>query len=101
MNTRTDPALLSQEAARRIRERKEWALRQREENEKRTVAYKTELERQKRKKQEAAEKLAKEATMVTEMLQDMYQMNPEFAARREAVLQVSISLSYTLFKLTL
>ncbi|KAF8202221.1 DnaJ-domain-containing protein [Pholiota molesta] len=87
MNARTDPSLLSEEAKRRIREREEWARRQREESEKRMAAFKAELEREKREKQEALEKMAKEAAMVSEMVQDMYQLNPEFAARRQAMLQ--------------
>ncbi|KAF9480494.1 DnaJ-domain-containing protein [Pholiota conissans] len=87
MNARTDPSLLSEEAKRRIRERKEWAQRQREESEKRMAAFRAELEREKREKQEALERMAKEAAMVSELVQDMYQLNPEFAARRQAVLQ--------------
>jgi F0F1-type ATP synthase membrane subunit b/b' len=90
MNARTDPSLLSEEAKRRIREREEWARRQREESEKRMAAFKAELEREKREKQEALEKMAKEAAMVSEMVQDMYQLNPEFAARRQAMLQVCL-----------
>lgn len=91
MNARTDPSLLSKEATRRINERKAWALRQREEGEKRIATVKAELEREKREKQEALERMAREAAMVTELLQEMYQLNPEFAARRQAVLQVSPS----------
>ncbi|KAF8967672.1 DnaJ domain-containing protein [Flammula alnicola] len=87
MNARTDPSLISEEAARRIRERKEWAQRQREESEKRMAAFHAQLAREKREKQEALEKMAKEAAMVSEMLQEMYQLNPEFAARRQAALQ--------------
>ena len=89
MNARTDPSLLSKEATRRINERQAWALGQREQSEKRIATVKAELEREKREKQEALERMAREATMVTELLQEMYQLNPEFAARRQAVLQVS------------
>ncbi|KJA28123.1 hypothetical protein HYPSUDRAFT_62513 [Hypholoma sublateritium FD-334 SS-4] len=87
MNARSDPSLLSEEATRRINERKAWALRQREEGEKRIATVKAELEREKREKQEVLERMAREAAMVTELLQEMYQLNPEFAARRQAVLQ--------------
>jgi len=87
MKARTDPSLISAEATRRIKERKEWAERQREESLKRMAAFNKELEREKSAKEAALEKMKMEAAMVAEMLKGMYQSNPEFAARREAALQ--------------
>jgi len=48
------------------------------------------IEDEKRAKEEATEKVKREAAMVADMLKEMYRLNPEFAARREAVLQVRI-----------
>lgn len=90
MKAGTDLSFLSEEAARRIKERKEWARRQCELGEKRMLENKTKIEREKRAKEEALEKMRKEAAMVADMLQEMYRLNPEFAARREAALQVCI-----------
>ncbi|KAF4610704.1 hypothetical protein D9613_006913 [Agrocybe pediades] len=86
-NARTDPALISEEAKRRINERKEWARIQRQESEKRMLRFNAQIEREKRAQEEALEKMKREAEMVTDLLQQMYQSNPEFAARREAALK--------------
>jgi len=91
-NARTDPALISEEAKRRINERKEWARIQREESEKRMLKLNAQIQREKRAREEALEKMKREADLVTDMLQQMYQSNPEFAARREAALKVWIVL---------
>jgi len=87
MNARKDPSLISEEAKRRIRERKEWAQRQREESLKRTTELNEQLEREKRAKEEALAKIKREAEMLAQMLKEMHQSNPEFAARRQAALQ--------------
>jgi hypothetical protein len=87
MNARTDLSFLSEEAARKIRERKEWARRQCEQGEKRMAENNAKIEREKRAKEEVLEKMKREAAMVADMLQEMYRLNPEFAARREAALQ--------------
>ncbi|KAH9479515.1 Chaperone protein DnaJ [Psilocybe cubensis] len=85
MKARANPTRISEEAARRVKERKEWALRQHQEKLNRAA----QLEREKREKQEALVnmKMKKEAAMVSELLKAMYQSNPEFAKRREAALQ--------------
>ena len=88
MNPTTDLSSLSEEATRRIRERKEWARRQCEQGEKRMAENNAKIEREKRAKEEALEKMRREAAMVADMLQEMYRLNPEFAARRKAALQV-------------
>lgn len=90
MKARSDPGQLSPGATRRIDERMEWARRQSEERQKHSAAFFAEIEREKRAKQAAAEKLAMQATMVKDMLQEMYAMSPELAARKEAALQVRV-----------
>lgn len=70
-----------------MKERKEWADRQRENSEKRMAEIKAQRERGKQEQEAAKVKRAEEATMVTEMLKEMYRLSPEFAARRQAVLQ--------------
>jgi hypothetical protein len=90
MNAKPDLTSLSEEAVRKIREREEWARRQCEQGEKRIAENKARIEREKRAKEEALEKMRREAAMVADMLQEMYRLNPEFAARREAALQVCI-----------
>jgi len=47
------------------------------------------MERNKREIEAVDLKRTREASLVNEMLQEIYRMNPEFAARRQAVLQVS------------
>lgn len=79
---------ISEEALRRMKERKEWAERQREDSEKRMAEMKAQRERVKQEQDAAKEKRAKEAAMVAEMLREMYRLNPELAARRQGVLQV-------------
>lgn len=97
MNARKDPSLISEEAKRRIRERKEWAQRQREESLKRTTELSELLEREKRAKEEALAKIEREAEMLAQMLKEMHQSNPEFAARRQAALQVRSSIFHEAF----
>jgi DnaJ family protein C protein 17 len=87
MSVRTDLSCLSEDAARRIKEREMWAGRQLEASEKRMAENKAKIEHEKLAKEEAMEKMKKEAAMVADMLKEMYRLNPEFAARREAVLQ--------------
>ena len=50
---------------------------------------KAHVERNKRELEAVDLKRTREAALVNEMLQEIYRMNPEFAARRQAVLQVS------------
>ena len=73
-----------------MKERKEWAEKQRQISEKRMAEIKAQYEREKQAKEAARIKRANEAALVAEMLREMYRLNPEFAARREAVLQVRI-----------
>lgn len=91
MKARSDNSRISAEAMRRIQERKEWAQRQREASQKHSAAFFAQIEREKREKQEALERMAKEAAMVSDMVKEMYEMNPEFAERRKAALQVSVT----------
>ncbi|PPQ91474.1 hypothetical protein CVT25_013731 [Psilocybe cyanescens] len=85
LKARANPTRISEEAARRVKERKDWALRQHQEKLNRAV----QMEREKREQEEALVnmKIEKEAAMVAELLKAMYQSNPEFARRREAALQ--------------
>lgn len=87
LRARAAPQPISAEAQRRMKERKEWAERQRQVSEKRMAEIKAKYEREKQAKEAARIKRANEAALVAEMLKEMYQLNPEFAARREAVLQ--------------
>lgn len=89
MRARTDPSRISAEALRRIQERKEWAQRQREESQKHSAAFYAQIEREKREKQEALERMAKEAAMIADMVKEMHELNPGFAERRKAALQVT------------
>ena len=95
MGARTDLSFLSEEAARRIQERNEWAGRQLEASEKRMAKNRAKIECEKRAKEEAVEKMKREAEMVADMLKEMYRLTPEFAARREAVLQVGIIYAFS------
>ncbi|PPR00517.1 hypothetical protein CVT26_009903 [Gymnopilus dilepis] len=94
INARKDSSLISEEAKRRIQERKEWSQRQREESLKRIAEVNKhvqevdkQLERERRAKEEALAKMKKDAELLAQMLKEMHQANPEFAARREAALQ--------------
>lgn len=87
LRARSSPQSISEEAQRRINERKEWAERQRQVSEKRMAEIKAQYEREKQAQEAARIKRENEAAMVEEMLKEMYRLNPEFAARREAVLQ--------------
>lgn len=88
LKARASPQSISEEALRRMKERKEWAERQRQVSEKRMAEIKAQYEREKQAKEAARIKRANEDALVAEMLREMYRLNPEFAARREAVLQV-------------
>ena len=87
LRARASPLPISEEAQRRMKERKEWAERQRQVSEKRMAEIKAQYEREKQAQEAARIKRANEAALVAEMLREMYRLNPEFAARREAVLQ--------------
>ena len=87
LRARASPQSISEEAQRRMKERKEWAEKQRQISEKRMAEIKAQYEREKQAKEAARIKRANEAALVAEMLREMYRLNPEFAARREAVLQ--------------
>ena len=87
LKARASPQSISEEAQRRMKERKEWAERQRQISEKRMAEIKAQYEREKQAQEAARIKQANEAALVAEMLREMYRLNPEFAARREAVLQ--------------
>jgi len=52
--------------------------------------HKAKIERERQAQEAAALKKAKESALFVEMLNDIYKLNPEFAARREAALQVSL-----------
>ncbi len=84
----TDPALISAEARRRIAERIIWAQHHREKHEKRVAELKAREEHERREMETVAARRQKEAALVTEMLQEIHRLNPEFTARRQAVLQV-------------
>jgi hypothetical protein len=71
-----------------MKERKEWAERQREDSEKRMAEIKARREREKQEQEAAKAKQANEAALIAEMLREMYKLNPEFAARRQDALQV-------------
>ena len=87
LRARASPQSISEEAQRRMKERKEWAEKQRQISEKRMAEIKAQYEREKQAKEAARIKRANEAALVAEMLREMYRLNPEFTARREAVLQ--------------
>jgi len=87
LRARASPQSISEEAQRRMKERKEWAEKQRQVSEKRMAEIKAQYEREKQAQEAARIKRANEAALVAEMLREMYRLNPEFAARREAVLQ--------------
>lgn len=87
LRARASPQSISEEAQRRMKERKEWAEKQRQVSEKRMAEIKAQCEREKQAQEAARIKQANEAALVAEMLREMYRLNPEFAARREAVLQ--------------
>ncbi|KAF8817483.1 DnaJ-domain-containing protein [Phlegmacium glaucopus] len=87
LRARASPQSISEEAQRRMKERKAWAERQRENSEKRMAEIKAQREREKQEQEAAKAKRAKEAVLVAEMLREMNRLNPEFAARRQAVLQ--------------
>ena len=87
LKARASPQSMSEEALRRMKERKEWAERQREENEKRMTEIKAQREREKQEQEAARVKRAKENALVAEMVKEMYLLTPELAARRQAVLQ--------------
>jgi glutamyl-tRNA reductase len=95
LSARASPQAISEEAQRRMKERKEWAERQREVSEKRMAEIKAQCERRKQELEAAKAKREKEAAMVAEMLKEMYRLNPEFAARREAVLQAGYNFFLT------
>ena len=90
LRARASPQSISEEAQRRMKERKEWAEKQRQVSEKRMAEIKAQYEREKQAQEAAKLKRANEAALVAEMLREMYRLNPEFAARREAVLQAGI-----------
>jgi hypothetical protein len=87
LKARDSPQPISEEALCRMKERKEWAERQCQDSEKRMAETKAQCEREKQKQEAARVKQANKAAFVAEMLKDMHQLNPEFAARRQAVLQ--------------
>lgn len=87
LRARAVPQPISEEAERRMKERKEWAERQRKDSERRMAEIKAQQEREKQALEAARAKRTKEATMVAEMLKEMHRLNPEFVARRQAVLQ--------------
>jgi len=87
LGARANSQSISEEALRRMKQRKEWAERQREDSDKRMAEIKARREREKQEQEAARVKREKEATLVAEMLTEMYRLNPEFAARRQAVLQ--------------
>jgi len=87
LKAKANPQAISEEAQRRMKERKEWAERQRQVSEKRMAEIRAQCERQKQEQEAAKAKREKEAATVAEMLKEMYKLNPEFAARRQAVLQ--------------
>ncbi|KAJ3517739.1 hypothetical protein NLJ89_g296 [Agrocybe chaxingu] len=100
LKARSDPSFISEEAKRRVQEREEWARHQREESEKRMAEFNAKLERGRKAREEAVAKMAREAAVVSEMLKDMYALNPEFAARRQAALQVCLYLLLILTSFT-
>jgi DnaJ family protein C protein 17 len=96
LRARANPQAISEEAQRRMKERKEWAERQRQVSEKRMAEIKAQRERQKQEQEAAKAKREKEAATVAEMLKEMYKLNPEFAARRQAVLQAGYDFFWVL-----
>ena len=87
LKARANPQPISEEAQRRMKERKEWAKKQHEDSQKRMEKIKATQEREKQEREAARAKQVKEAALVAEMLKEMHQSNPEFAARRQAVLE--------------
>jgi len=87
LRARASPQPISEEAQRRMEERKLWAEKQREGSEKRMAEIKAQHEREKQEQEAARMKRAKETAMVAEMLKEIHRLNPEFVARRQAVLQ--------------
>jgi len=90
---RADPHHLSQETARRMADRFQWALQQREQHLKRMEELKKEVQAKKAPEQVSyqpsipMQKVSKEAELVEEMVRELYEMNPEIASRRQAALQ--------------
>ena len=62
---------------------------------------KAQYEREKQAKDSEAARIkrANEAALVADMLREMYRLNPEFAARRQAVLQAGYVSSFLLVQL--
>lgn len=85
----TDLNLISAKARHRIEQRRNWARLWRDEHERRMAELKAQEECKKREQEAVELKRKKESVLVNEMVQEIYRMNPEFAARRQGVLQVS------------
>lgn len=96
---RADPHYLSQETARRMADRFQWALQQREQHLKRMEELRKEVQAKKTSTEQVScqintpiSNVSKEAGLVAEMVRELYEMNPEIAARRQAALQVTIQI---------
>lgn len=91
LKARAHPSRISEEAARRVKERREWAERQQEEKLTRIAEQQAQIQREERAQEEALVNAKKRETeMVAELLKAMYDSNPEFAARRQAALEVRL-----------
>lgn len=101
--TKTDPALISEYSAKRTADRHEWARQQEEMSQRRIDAFriqmqiervqqeeKRRLEKEMKRKAEEErlkQEAEREARLLAETLRDMVNANPDFAARREAILK--------------
>jgi len=95
MKISLDPSLVSEEAVEKMKEREEWAEKHRLESERRLSEFKAEVEKEQRARDLLKEKERRELELFDDILKTMYALAPEFSARREAALRVSLILAMT------
>ncbi|KAJ3507963.1 hypothetical protein NMY22_g16766 [Coprinellus aureogranulatus] len=100
---KTDPDLISEYSAKRTADRREWARQQEEMVQRRIDAFRMKMQTERLQKEETKrlekemekkaveeekqEKVQEQVKEVADTLRAMFNANPEFAARREAVLR--------------
>ncbi|KAJ3509848.1 hypothetical protein NMY22_g16157 [Coprinellus aureogranulatus] len=111
---KTDPDLISEYSAKRTADRREWARQQEEMVQRRIDAFRMKMQMERLQKEEAKrlekemekemekkaveeekqEKVQEQVNEVADTLRAMFDANPEFAARREAVLRVRLEIMF-------
>ncbi|KAF5336044.1 hypothetical protein D9611_006361 [Ephemerocybe angulata] len=101
---RTDPTLVSEDSARRKADRHEWARQQEEMSRRRVDAFRLKMSKERLRKEETNDNVKEEVKeeevkeevkrkpevrvkKVADVLQELSNENPDFAARREAILK--------------